>query len=265
MIWHKNKLKVCICASLAGLIISCGIRDGAPLMTYEHWDQIPDAVPTAVTPSAYGNPESYVVAGKTYHVMKSSEGFRQKGIASWYGTKFHGRATSSGETYDMFAMTAAHKTLPIPVFVEVTNLENDRRIIVRVNDRGPFHEDRIIDLSYAAATKLGVSKTGTAPVKIRVVKQRGESEAAVNAAFTDDEGKLYVQVASYGVEKNALDLIKKLHEQNFSDIRIHVDINKGKMLYRVRIGPLPSDDVAKKLIAQLKDIKYKSAKIINYL
>ena len=241
------------------------MRDGAPKMTYEKWDQIPDAVPTAVTPSAYGNPDSYEVMGKRYHVLDSAEGFKQKGIASWYGTKFHGRRTSSGEDYDMFAMTAAHKTLPIPVYVEVTNLENNRRIVVRVNDRGPFHDGRIIDLSYAAATKLGVSKVGTAQVKIRVIKQLGGDETNVDSSYIDDQGKLYVQVASYGEEKNALGLIKKLHEQNFSDVRIHVDMNKGKTLYRVRIGPLPSNDVAKKLIAQLKDSKYKRAKIINYL
>ena len=115
MHWYKNYIKVCLFSALLVLITSCGVRDGAPQMTYENWDQIPDAVPTEVTLSAYGNPESYEVAGKTYHVLDGSDGFRQKGIASWYGTMFHGRRTSSGETYDMFAMTAAHKTLPIPV------------------------------------------------------------------------------------------------------------------------------------------------------
>lgn len=250
---------------MATLLASCGVRDGAPPFTYEKWDQIPDAVPVPVTPSVYGNPESYEIEGETYHVLKSAEGFHQQGIASWYGTKFHGQRTSSGEAYDMFAMTAAHKTLPIPVFVEVTNLDNDRRIVVKVNDRGPFHEGRIIDLSYAAATKIGLSKTGTARVKIRVVKQRGDEVASINAALMDDDGKLYVQVATYGDEKNAFGLIKKLHEKNFSDIRIHIDKNEGKILYRVRIGPLPSQDVAKKLVAQLKNINYQNAKIINYL
>lgn len=261
----KNRLKHCLIFALIGLMSACGVKDGAPKMTYERWDQIPDAVPKKVAPSRYGNPESYQVAGKTYHVLDSAEGFRQQGVASWYGTKFHGRRTSSGEPYDMFAMTAAHKTLPIPVFVEVTNLENDRRIVVKVNDRGPFHEGRIIDLSYAAASKLGVTETGTAPVKIRVIKQRGEQGGAVNAAYTDDDGKLYVQVATFAAEENALKLIKKLHDQNFSDIRVHVDVKEGKTLYRVRIGPLPSDTVAKKLIAQLKGVKYKGARIINYL
>jgi len=265
MFFYKKIIKLGVFILSAAFMTSCGVRDGAPNVTYERWDQIPDAVPTTLTISNYGNPESYEIAGKTYHVLDDSEGFEQQGMASWYGTKFHGRRTSSGEAYDMFAMTAAHKTLPIPVFVEVINLDNDRRIVVKVNDRGPFHDGRIIDLSYAAATKLGVSKIGTAPVRIRVIKQRGEDETAVNAAFTDDEGKLYVQVASYGMEQNALDLVKRLNEQGFSDVRIHVDISNGKTLYRVRIGPLPSNDVAKKLVAQLKDSKYERVKIINYL
>ena len=265
MCCYRYAVKFCFFSLLVSLLSSCGVRDGAPKMIYEDWDQIPDAVPTAVTPSAYGNPDSYKVLGKTYNVLDKAEGFQQEGIASWYGTKFHGRRTSSGEEYDMFAMTAAHKRLPIPVFVEVTNIDNNRRIIVKVNDRGPFHEGRIIDLSYAAATKLGVTKTGTANVKIRVVQQAGEVEPGVNSSFIDAKGKLFVQVASYGEEKNALELIKKLYEQKFSDVRIHVDNDKGKTLYRVRIGPLPSNDVAKKLIVQLKDNKYERTKIINNL
>lgn len=165
----------------------------------------------------------------------------------------------------MYAMTAAHKTLPIPVFVEVTNLENDRRIVVKVNDRGPFHEGRILDLSYAAANKLGVSDKGTAKIKIRVVEQREEGSQAGSLSKVDDDSKLYVQVASYGAEESAFGLIKKLHEKNFSDVRIHVDNKQGKILYKVRIGPLPSNDVAKKLVTQLKQIKYDNATIINYL
>src|SRR5688572_1509234 len=106
--------------------------------------------------SKYGNPESYEVYGETYHVLPSARGYSERGMASWYGEDFHGKRTSSGEPYNMHAMTAAHKTLPLPSYVRVTNLQNRREIIVRVNDRGPFVEDRIIDLSFAAATELGV-------------------------------------------------------------------------------------------------------------
>jgi len=165
----------------AVLLSSCGLnRDSAPPNYNIPWQEIKDAVPRPVTKSKYGNPDSYEVNGKTYFVMDSAIGFQQKGIASWYGRKFHGRKTSSGEGYNMYAMTAAHKTLPIPVYVEVTNLDNGRKAIVRVNDRGPFHPGRIIDLSYAAATRLGVAQTGTAHVKIRVIDEKGKLAVVIS-------------------------------------------------------------------------------------
>ena len=126
----------------------------------------PNAVSAREPPSRTGNPESYVVFGKRYHVMGTSEGYRQHGIASWYGPKFHGKKTSSGSPFDMHAITAAHKSLPIPTYARVTNLENGRNIVVRINDRGPFVDDRVIDLSYAAADKLDMLEQGTAPVEV---------------------------------------------------------------------------------------------------
>jgi rare lipoprotein A len=132
--------------------------------------RIPDAVPPAFeAPSRYGNAQEYEVMGQTYQVLESSEGYAEEGEASWYGEDFHGRPTSSQETYDMYAMTAAHKALPIPTYVEVENLDNGRTAVVRVNDRGPFHEGRIIDLSYAAALKLGIVASGVARVRVRAV------------------------------------------------------------------------------------------------
>jgi rare lipoprotein A len=132
-------------------------------------DHIPDAVPKDEPLSRYGNPNTYVVFGKRYNTMKSAKGFQERGVASWYGPDFHGKRTSSGEEYDMYTMTAAHKTLPIPTYLEVVNLRNGRRAVVRVNDRGPFHDDRILDLSYVAARKLGVDQAGTSEVQIRAV------------------------------------------------------------------------------------------------
>lgn len=147
--------------------------DGPSDRDPEELARLPDAVPQDVPPSRYGNPDQYEVFGETYHTMsrEEAEGFTQRGRASWYGTKFHGRRTSSGTPYDMYAMTAAHRELPLPTWVEVTNLENDRRAVVKVNDRGPFvdPDERILDLSYAAAVRLDVADQGTAPVKIRVV------------------------------------------------------------------------------------------------
>ncbi|ABI55530.1 septal ring lytic transglycosylase RlpA family protein [Alkalilimnicola ehrlichii MLHE-1] len=131
--------------------------------------QVPDAVPRDEPRARYGNPARYEVFGQTYYVKDSAEGYDQEGIASWYGTKFHGRRTSSGEPYDMYAMTAAHRSLPLPTYAEVTNLDNGKRVVVRINDRGPFVDNRIIDLSYAAATRLDMVDAGTAPVRVRTV------------------------------------------------------------------------------------------------
>jgi len=127
---------------------------------------IPDAVPRAESKSRSGNPESYAIEGVTYRVMDTSAGYREEGIASWYGGYFNGRTTSSGDIYDMYLMTAAHKSLPLPTYVRVTNLANGRSVVLRVNDRGPFVEDRIIDLSFAAASKLGMAAIGTAQVEV---------------------------------------------------------------------------------------------------
>ncbi|MDB5985250.1 MAG: rare lipoprotein [Nevskia sp.] len=134
---------------------------------------MPDAVPRYEPRSTFGNPDSYEVYGERYIVLNDFANFKERGIASWYGKKFHGKNTSSGEPYDMFLMTAAHKTLPIPCYVRVTNLSNQRSAIVRVNDRGPFHSDRIIDLSYVAALKLGVIGEGSAPVEIEALTPPG--------------------------------------------------------------------------------------------
>lgn len=141
----------------------------------------PDAVPRHEPRSRYGNPASYVVFGRTYHTLASAEGYRERGIASWYGEKFHGRRTSSGEPYDMYAMTAAHKTLPLPTYVRVTHLGNGRSIVVRVNDRGPFHDKRIIDLSYAAAMRLGMVEQGQAEVEVVALTSPGPAQPATHS------------------------------------------------------------------------------------
>ena len=146
-----------------GLDINRAHKDGAPW-----WDvdvsRIPDATPTLHTGNYKANP--YTVLGKTYFPLQESKNYVQSGTASWYGTKFHGQNTANGEVYDLYGMSAAHKTLPLPAYVRVTNLDNNRVVILRVNDRGPFYSDRIIDLSYAAAKKLGYAESGTARVKV---------------------------------------------------------------------------------------------------
>lgn len=155
--------------------------DGAPLNPLCVKD-IPDAIPKLEPLSRYGNPASYEVFGKTYHVLKKTyHGATEKGLASWYGTKFQGKRTSSGEPYDLYLMTAAHKNLPLPTYVSVKNLKNNKEIIVKVNDRGPFAEGRIIDLSYAAAKKLGIFEIGTAPVSVTVIDPSDPSYLKLNS------------------------------------------------------------------------------------
>ncbi|MDI9818218.1 MULTISPECIES: septal ring lytic transglycosylase RlpA family protein [unclassified Legionella] len=187
--------------------------------------------------SRYGNPDSYVVEGRVYEVMKSSSGYKTRGIASWYGTKFHKQRTSSGDNYDMYAMTAAHKTLPLPTYVKVRNLGNGRVAIVKVNDRGPFRNDRVIDLSYAAAVKLGLLPQGTAPVEIEAL----------------DTGKhtahYYVQAGAFASQELANALQGRLEKLTPSP----VIVEQYNQQYVVRVGPFAdkqmSDYLKNKLAA----------------
>jgi len=228
-------------------------------------DNTPNAVPANEPLSRYGNPTHYTVRGKTYQVLKSASGFKQSGLASWYGTKFHGRKTSSGEPYNMYAMTAAHKTLPLPTYVEVMHKGNGRKIIVKVNDRGPFHEGRIIDLSYAAARKLGISATGTGPVSIRVINTSAldlkTSEVVLPEAINKG-GKIHVQVAAMGTELAADKMADKLRAHHMQSVRVHVTQSNGKKLYRVRIGPLPDVDLAYQVISELNKIGMQTARVV---
>lgn len=165
-----HNLRLLIAFILIILLSSCSHTrsDGPPGYNVDV-SKIPNAVPKPEPLAKYGNNKSYVVFGKKYHTMSSSKNYNEVGVASWYGSKFHDRKTSSGEPYNMLSMTAAHKTLPLPTYVEVTNLNNDKKIIVKVNDRGPFASDRIIDLSYVAAKKLGMLGHGTANVRVRAI------------------------------------------------------------------------------------------------
>ena len=225
------------------LLAACGVveeRDGAPARPPEDLMAIPDAVPRAEPPSRYGNPASYEVFGRRYHVMDSARGYVERGIASWYGTKFHGRHTSSREVYDMYAMTAAHKSLPLPSYVEVTNLENGRRVVVRVNDRGPFHANRIIDLSYAAAARLGIVRKGTGLVEVRAITggepPRPGPRPQVAAATADLS--LYLQVGAFSELDNAMRLKTRLHSFSPVPVRIREALAGRLRVHRVQLGPV---------------------------
>lgn len=234
---------------------------------------IPNAVPQAEPYSKYGNPESYVVFGKTYTPLKSSKGHVERGIASWYGTKFHGRRTSSGEPYNLYDMTAAHKTLPLPTYAQVTNLDNGRSIIVKINDRGPFHDDRIIDLSYVAAMKLDIVRSGTGRVEVRAIDpnapptrptQTATSAApapAVAASAPGASQNLFLQVGAFSSFSNAESLRNRLSNIASSPIVISKS-DQPQPVYRVRIGPLSNDQEAQQLTQRLAAIGITQASVV---
>ena len=236
----------------ATLCAACSLgtdRDGAPRGDKD-LSKIPDAVPSAEPKSTRGNPPFYEVDGRRYHVMDRSDGYIERGVASWYGKKFHGRLTSNGETYDMYAMTAAHKTLPLPAYAEVTNLENGKRVTVRINDRGPFVKDRIIDLSYAAATRIDMTDKGTALVEVRVIPASGRSTGAPAARLSE----VYVQAGAFSSEDNALGLASRITGAGIGPVTLRSDKVSGRHLYRVRVGPLADSDEFDATVAQLRAI-----------
>jgi rare lipoprotein A len=193
--------------------------------------------------SKRGNPPFYEVYNVRYTVMQSSAGYREKGVASWYGKKFHGRDTSSGERYNMYAMTAAHKTLPLPTNVRVTNLETGKSIIVRVNDRGPFVKNRLIDLSYAAAQELDVVANGTAKVEVVALNGTNNRPSTAQSSNTSGQyanstGDMYLQVGAFGDPGNAQKLANQLASDGIPNVQVVESSGESPKLFRVRVGPL---------------------------
>ena len=244
-----------VVAGLAVLAAGCAgkaVKDGPPRYGKPAGPSAP-AVPRPEPLSRYGNGPEYEVLGKRYRVMASSKGFSERGMASWYGRKFHGRLTSNREIYDMHAMTAAHKTLPLPTWVEVRNLRNDRRVLVRVNDRGPFAHNRIIDLSYAAAQALDMIEDGTSMVEVRVVDTA--APASGRAAPQPSGNGMYVQVGAFGKRANARRQLALLRRHGVGgDTKIVPDTTRRPALYRVQIGPIASVFDYERIVAALRQI-----------
>lgn len=219
------------------------IVDGPPAVPMDP-TTIQPAIPKNEPRSRYGNHSPYTVLNKEYEVLETSENYAEEGIASWYGTKFHGRRTSSWEPYDMYSMTAAHRALPLPTYVRVTNLDNRKTTIVRVNDRGPFHSDRIIDLSYAAAVKLDFVEEGTARVKVEVIEPTPPKTFAdantklENKAVNEIKENLFIQVGAYSDLARAEQIRTDLKEWVTFPVNIGTLETEGGALYRVQIGPL---------------------------
>lgn len=213
------------------------IQDGPPVKPLPIFFK--KVTPVNEPMSRYGNPDVYKVGGKVYKVLRTASGYKARGLASWYGTKFHHQRTSSGEAYDMYGLTAAHKTLPLPSYVRVKNLANGRELIVKVNDRGPFHANRIIDLSYAAAVKLGLLPKGTALVEIEAltVNEKGKKHIA----------HYYLQAGAFTSEALAKSLRQKVSHLTPST----AFIEKYRGRYIVKVGPFATKAMTYRLKQQL--------------
>lgn len=261
-------------------------HDGEPIEKVDV-STIPEPVPVPEPLSRYGNRSSYSVLGQSYQVLSSSRGYVERGISSWYGNKFHGYMTSSFEPYDMYKFTAAHKSLPLPSWARVTNLENGRSVVVRVNDRGPFHDNRLIDLSYAAAVKIGVWPKGTGLVEVRAL-QPGEVEPErppVTIASTPRaprpvpgaktappaphsppvadgaSPRIYLQVGAFGEAANAERAAKTVAKAGLGDVRVvEAEVN-GRSVRRVRIGPLRDADEADRLTDEIRRLGLGEARV----
>jgi rare lipoprotein A len=251
-----------------GGLYAPGVSDAGPTQPIDV-SGVPEQVPRAEPRSRYGNRSPYKVLGKTYRVLDDEEArrYRERGLASWYGTMFNGRATSSGESDDICQFTAAHKTLPLPSYVRVTNLDNGRSLVVRVNDRGPFHDGRVMDLSYAAAVRLGVDRAGTARVQLEAVgpgdapAPPGETVIAAAepripaqlappaAAWAAPDGSgaqpeaVTLQVSSFRSADNAEALVARLRRAGIGPIDLQrVELAAGSA-WRVRVGPVATEDL----------------------
>ena len=266
MIMNNNVLRISIISPILVAMMACSSapapeqtpespnagrysisQDRAPTRIID-LSSIPEVIPEPLNRTGAGNRSPYTVLGKSYEVMPTEEGYNERGVASWYGEKFHGHKTSNGEVFDMFLASAAHKSLPIPSFLRVTNLDNNRSIVVRVNDRGPFHGDRVIDLSYAAAVKLGYADRGTARVQLESIVATGVSRdrgvrganSAGNATLrVSSADSKYLQVGAFSDLSAAQEITSRVEEITSLPVFIRtVNTSKNRILHRVRVGPI---------------------------
>jgi rare lipoprotein A len=268
---RPERLKPLYLIALLSILSACSSRpvyDSAPAAS------VPSNLPGDATPrdeprSRYGNGPYYKVYGKTYEVLDTNYGYQERGVASWYGTKFHGQLTSSHERYDMYAMTAAHKSLPLPSYVRVRSLRNGKSIVVRVNDRGPFVDNRLIDLSYAAALKLDMITAGTSLVEVTaisfdeplvqpapslIVEEPAAEPAAEPADNQDPVEYIFVQVGAFGDPENARRRFSLLRDVGLDRTFVYEDRNTSPALYRVRIGPIADVLQYDSIVEQLQAI-----------
>ncbi len=238
-------LPLLLALTLSGCFLSkAPSRDGPP-SNYRNVNNISNATPQYLPKSKYGNPKAYTVNHITYRVLSSATGYHERGIASWYGSKFAGKLTSTRELYDPYSMTAASPVLPLPCFARVTNLKNGNSVIVKVNDRGPFAANRIMDLSYAAATKLGYANRGTALVDVAVINMNNPFATPIPSKIIDP--RLYLQVGAFAHYPNAHQLKQRIAELTRKNIVIRDNLKLSHRVYRVLIGPFQDISESDKL------------------
>ena len=221
---------------------------------------IPNAVPRFEPRAPHGNPPFYDVDGRRYYVLATAEGYDETGVASWYGPTFDGLRTSDGDRYDMYAMTAAHKTLPLPTYVRVTNLSNGRSIVVKVNDRGPFVANRLIDLSYVAAARLDMLGTGTALVEVRAITP--DNPVELTRASESPPATLYVQVGAFAVQEHATRVVARLQAAGLAGAFVFGPPAARGNLYRVRIGPVSGVPEFDRLVVRLSALGFPGARLV---
>ena len=255
--------------ALAMLLAACASvprRPPEPASTLPPPATVPDAVPRAEARSTHGNPPFYNVNGRRYAVLTSADSYLERGVASWYGPDFHGHNTSKGERYDMYGMTAAHPTLPIPCYARITNLSNGRSVVVRINDRGPFVANRIVDLSYSAAARLDIVRTGTAFVELRTLapgEAPSEASPVTAAEPATPPVALYIQVGAFADPANAQRVIERLQSSGVPQVFSLASSGSGQLLRRVRIGPIATVEEFDQLAARLAALGYPEARLAN--
>ncbi len=232
-------------------------RDGEPEPGGVDVATLVEPTPRAEPRARYGNKSPYSVLGKSYTVLPSAAGYRERGISSWYGSKFHGYMTSSLEPYDMYQFSAAHKSLPLPSYVRVTNLDNGKSVVVRVNDRGPFHENRIIDLSYAAAVRIGVWPKGTGLVEVQAISVSPAGAEPVAAPVVPESGSdphIYLQLGAFAEISNAQRLEQEIRRHQLGATRIITTRINAREVHRVRLGPLGSVKEVDALVTRIEKL-----------
>jgi rare lipoprotein A len=263
-------LRTALCLAAVLLVAACGMTgpkkpsegggkyyadDGPPLVVPGNLESIPDAVPRDEPYNKYAN-RPYTVFGQGYAPVVNKDPLRERGIASWYGRKFHGQKTSSGEPYDMFAMTAAHRTLPIPSYARVTNVRTGQSVVVRINDRGPFHSNRIIDLSYAAAARIGIVSAGSGLVDVERVFEKPAAAAAPVPApvrpipttvetpmIAQEGGGIWIQIGAFSNAQSA-ETFRDHATRELPWMLEPIEVSQRDGLHRVRLGPYRNRDEA---------------------